>query len=248
MRNRRLHCQSKLEINLSVSLICRSDEHRSVWISLNFIPGDIVSQAASDGTTGCKDVLLMSSEMKFTIISEPAELEEKERLDKGYSTRLSAPTALIPHHWNENCWLQCLTKQRWFFRQQLFVCRERPLPSLMQTCYTKLNVMTFYSHLLHELCFNTAGGFFSFKFQEITRITHLKINEMCHRWCLKWLCEPILLQNNKKMILKKKGIYFVTFVHCVWKWLSMLLFKCHLWDTIPDKWECHKLTVLHIMW
>lgn len=40
----------------SFSLVCRSDEHRSVWTYLNFVPGDTVSQPASHGRTGCNDV------------------------------------------------------------------------------------------------------------------------------------------------------------------------------------------------
>ncbi|TMS04377.1 hypothetical protein E3U43_009534 [Larimichthys crocea] len=46
--------------------VCRSDMHRS---SFDIIPGDTISQPVSDGRTGCRDVLLMSGEMKFTIIS-----------------------------------------------------------------------------------------------------------------------------------------------------------------------------------
>lgn len=48
----------------------RSGENRSDWIPLYLIPGDSISQPASDGRTdGREDVLLMSGEMKFTVIS-----------------------------------------------------------------------------------------------------------------------------------------------------------------------------------
>lgn len=62
---------------------------------LNFIPGDTISQPASDGRTGCRDGLLTSSEMKFTIISGQWSQKRKNRLAKGYSVRVSAPRAQL---------------------------------------------------------------------------------------------------------------------------------------------------------
>lgn len=141
--------------SFSPSFLCRSDEDRSDWISLNLIPGDTISQPALDGRTdGCKDVLLMSSEMKFTIISGQRSQKRKRGWIRATAFD-SEPTALLPHYWNENCCLQSLTEQHLFFTKALFVCRERPCLCLMQTCSTKLDVhlfLTFAAWIIFQHC------------------------------------------------------------------------------------------------
>lgn len=106
------------------------------------------------------------------------------------------------------------------------VCAERPCICMIHT----KSLMTFFSHLLHELFFNTAVLFQG-------RVT---VNEKCQGWCLK-----SALWAYVKKDFKKEAYLFCNFVHRVLKLLLMSLLKCHLWDTVLMN---RKVPVMHKMW
>lgn len=167
-------------------------------------PGYTISPPASDGRTRCKGVFLMSSEIKFSIIS--GQWSQKRKRSRIRATtreslhlQLSFPTTGMKI---VGCTERCL-----FHRQQLFVCSL----CLMHTCQTKLDVWWPFSH---TCCMNFRHCcFFPLKVKE-TRI-HCNINEKCQGCLKRALWAYFIAKSEKEKILKKEAYLFCYFVHCV---------------------------------
>lgn len=193
---------------LSVSLICRSAERRSVWISLNFIPGDAVSQPASDGRTGWKDVHLMSSGMKLAIISR--QWSGKRNRDWIRATAWESRHLQLCFPTSGMKIVVCSVSQSGVCSSHSgSLCAE----SVLASAWCKL----IRPNSTHNNFFITLDAWIIFKhccFYFWSQGELLNINEKCQGWCLTsalWAYFTLKPEGND---FKKKCL-FCNFVHCV---------------------------------
>lgn len=116
--------------------------------------------------------------------------------------RGSAPTA---HNWNENHRLHLLL----FFRQADLCVQSASSPLFDANLLDQTRLMmTFFSHSLHELCFDTAVFFCLSQGNNDSSLILMKSAKVDVK---KELCEPILLQNKKKKIC----VFILSFLYIV---------------------------------
>lgn len=200
----------------SVSLVCRSDVHGSI---LNFLPGDTHHQPVSDGRTCCRDILLMSSQMKFTIIS--GQLSHTRR--KGWIRATaweSAPTALLTQlEWK----LSAAVSQRATFVPQTDDLYVHSVLTLVQTVLTKLYELWLPVSPAAWIIVNTASSLIN-----ETRINVLNFNEKCQGWCLKSALWALFsCKNQKEHVLWSLFIFEILYIVLL-EVIVDVVFKCHL--------------------